>query len=116
MKRFQGGLVFKAHRPLYHSVLGSRVIKKKKKYRGASAGPAHRHSLPVWREAGPANHHDDKVDSVEQVVNKELSLLGGRPARIVARRSKSRIPFPSFSSSSLLLPSLELSDTKDYEP
>ena len=26
-----------------------------------------------WREAGPPNHHDDKVDSV---VNKELSLWG----------------------------------------
>ena len=29
-KRFQGGLVFKAHRPVYHSTLGWRVIKKKK--------------------------------------------------------------------------------------
>jgi len=28
--RFRGGLVFKAHRRLYHSTLGSRVIKKKK--------------------------------------------------------------------------------------
>ena len=26
-----GGLVFGAHRPLYHSTLGSRVIKKKEK-------------------------------------------------------------------------------------
>ena len=31
VKRFRGGLVFKAHRPLYHSTLSSRVIKKKKK-------------------------------------------------------------------------------------
>ena len=30
MQRFQGGLVFKAHRLLYHSTLGSRVVKKKK--------------------------------------------------------------------------------------
>ena len=29
VKRFRGGLVFKAHRWLYHSTLGSRVIKKK---------------------------------------------------------------------------------------
>jgi len=28
MKRFRGGLVFKAHRWLYHSTLGSRVIQK----------------------------------------------------------------------------------------
>jgi len=27
--RFRGGLVFKAHRRLYHSTLGSRVIKKR---------------------------------------------------------------------------------------
>ena len=32
VKRFPGGLVFKAHRLLYHSTLGLRVIKKKKKY------------------------------------------------------------------------------------
>jgi len=31
VKRFRGGLVFEAHRLLYHSTLGSRVIKKKKK-------------------------------------------------------------------------------------
>ena len=30
-KRFRRGLVFKAHRPVYHSTLGLRVIKKKKK-------------------------------------------------------------------------------------
>ena len=30
MKRFRGGLVFKAHRLLYHSTIGLRVIKMKK--------------------------------------------------------------------------------------
>ena len=30
VERFRGGLVLKAHRWLYHSTLGSRVIKKKK--------------------------------------------------------------------------------------
>jgi len=29
LKRFRGGLVFEAHILLYHSTLGSRVIKKK---------------------------------------------------------------------------------------
>ena len=28
MKRFRGGLVFKAHRPFYHSTLGLRVINR----------------------------------------------------------------------------------------
>ena len=31
MKRFRGGLVFKAHRLLHHSTLGSRVTKKKRR-------------------------------------------------------------------------------------
>jgi len=31
VKRFRSGLVFKAHRLLYHSTLGLRVIKKEKK-------------------------------------------------------------------------------------
>ena len=35
--RVRGGLVFKAHRWLYHSTLGSRVIKKKKKKGGGHA-------------------------------------------------------------------------------
>ena len=35
MERFRGGLVFKAHRILYYSTLGLRVIKKRR--RGAQA-------------------------------------------------------------------------------
>ena len=34
VNRFRGGLVFKADRLLYHSTLGLRVIKKKKKHTG----------------------------------------------------------------------------------
>jgi len=33
MQRFRGGLVCKAHGLLYHSTLGLRVLKKKKKMR-----------------------------------------------------------------------------------
>ena len=32
LKRFRGRLVFKAHRLLYHSTLGLRVIKKKSRH------------------------------------------------------------------------------------
>jgi len=35
---FRGGLVFKAHRLLYHSILGLRVIKKKKRSFGFMVG------------------------------------------------------------------------------
>ena len=41
VKRFRGGLVFKAHRLVYHSTLGLRVIKKRKNLRsrrGSVAG------------------------------------------------------------------------------
>ena len=38
--------------------------------RGRGSGE---HVLP-WREAGPPNHHDDKVDSDQYLVNKEVSL------------------------------------------
>jgi len=38
VKWFRGGLVFKAHRLLYHSTLGLRVIKKKRKKRRVAAG------------------------------------------------------------------------------
>jgi len=34
VQRFPAGLVFKAHRLLYHSTRGSRVIKKKEKSSG----------------------------------------------------------------------------------
>ena len=40
VKRFRGGLVFKAHRLLHHSTLGSRVITKRKKYALTVAAPA----------------------------------------------------------------------------
>ena len=35
MKRFRGGLVFKAHRRVYHPTLGLRVIKKKRRDSGS---------------------------------------------------------------------------------
>ena len=38
MKRFRGGLVFKSHRLLYHSTLGSKVIKKRRRSKGAGVG------------------------------------------------------------------------------
>ena len=37
VNRFRGRLVLEAHRPLYHSILGSSVVKKKKKTRAESS-------------------------------------------------------------------------------
>ena len=48
VQRFRGGLVFKAHRLVYHSTLGLRVIKKKKKQAVPGAAPPSK-SLPWLR-------------------------------------------------------------------
>ena len=40
LPRFRGGLVFKARRLLYHSTLGSRVTKRKKKHHFAGEEPS----------------------------------------------------------------------------
>ena len=53
MQRFRGGLVFKAHRLLYDSTLGLRVLKKKKKKKVSS--------LP-GKESFPCARKDCKVD------------------------------------------------------
>ena len=42
MKRFRRGLEFKAHRIVYHSTLGSRVIKKKRKKTSRNPGCCYR--------------------------------------------------------------------------
>jgi len=42
--------------------------------------PGKREVKLQWREAGPPNHHDDKVDSDLEVVNKELSMCGRKSA------------------------------------
>ena len=54
VKRFRGGLVFKAHRLLYHSTLGWRVIKKKEGIAGCTGGtPASRRAATPRDRAHP---------------------------------------------------------------
>jgi len=48
--RFRGGLVFKAHRLVYHSTLGLRVIKKKKVWDGPAP-----YAVDAAAHAGPAD-------------------------------------------------------------
>ena len=58
MQRFPGGLVVKALRLLYHSTLGLRVIKKKKKVSAGCIRRPRQQRLPEQ----PANSpHDDQV-------------------------------------------------------
>jgi len=45
LKRFRGGLVFKAHRLVYHSTLALRVIKKKGGEEGMEQEPSDREVL-----------------------------------------------------------------------
>ena len=87
----QGGLVFEAYRLLYHSTLGLRVIKKKKAPITRSC-----QGTPVeagYYSLGPGTH----LPSPIKTCTCECDL------------------FPT-SSSSVLLSSLELSDTQVYEP
>jgi hypothetical protein len=53
VKRFRGGLVGKAHRLLYHSTLGWRVIKKRKKKDAIVAMGSPASPFPVSVEAPP---------------------------------------------------------------
>ena len=54
MQRFRGGLVFKAHRLLYHPTLGVRVIKRKKR---------------INRQSCPASGHDFQVKQPNHLVH-----------------------------------------------
>ena len=57
--RFRGGLVFKAHRLLHHSTLGSRAIKRKKRGRRDGWYGDLEADLRVWEEGAEA---DVRVD------------------------------------------------------
>ena len=69
MKRFRGGLVFKAHVLVYHSTLGSRVINKKKRSRRKGNILAFRHCRealprrdPPRRHVSPPNHQPQSIN------------------------------------------------------
>jgi len=68
---FRGGLVFKAHRLVYHSTLGSRVIKKKREEKDA------RHDGMV--QAGWSESCQALVRSHEE---RRCSILGPTQSRI----------------------------------
>ena len=79
MKRFRGGLVFKVHRLLYHSTLGLRVIKKKRRER--------KHLFGREKE-------DEDVHAVEQDDGKHdvLDEEVGLPLDLDPRYQKRRPP------------------------
>jgi len=54
--QFRGGLVFKAHRLLYHSTLGLRVIKKKKKVHLSFASTAPEEEVLTIRHTSQFKH------------------------------------------------------------
>ena len=67
VERFQGGLVSKAHRLLYHSTLGSRVKKKKK------------HTKATW------SHCASRIDIFLSLVRRLFSSITGHVARVLGR-------------------------------
>ena len=77
MKRFRGGLVIKAHRLWYHTTLGSRVIKKKRRLRHLPfrvARDLDRLVVPLVDHAVLVNPEDGRVGRVDE----SLQLLGDR--------------------------------------
>ena len=112
------GLVFKAHRLVYHSTLGWRIIRSHllpgsqvlsgnvKRFRGGLAFKAHRllyHSTLSWR-----------VIKSRLIRGRQVGQATYRGARIW--QGHRHLFLGSSSSSSLLLSSLELSDTQVYGP
>ena len=67
VEQFRGRLVFQAHRLVYHSTLGLRVIKKKKK---VDRGGGKRFSgwLAVRRSSGPGRDSGSGQENVQGVV------------------------------------------------
>jgi len=74
VKRFRGGLVFEAHRLVYHSTLGLRVIKRRRRKRACS------------EQTGPARYkclyHSRKVD-VRLPANGNSNSHGARPVHLI---------------------------------
>jgi len=62
VQRFRGGLVFKAHRLCVSLNSGLESNKEEEEGSGQTSDRQREFNLP-WHEAGPPNHHDDKVDS-----------------------------------------------------
>jgi len=157
VKRFRGGLVFEAHRRLYHSTLGLRVIKKKEKpytpnpesiqpttlnSRPGVGGTVGEPRLLASRARPPPPHHPhpqsphphrcatqrraslSRANGAWLVVDHFLRgrrLMKKKKSRDVARltcvtRPELNRVVKSSATSSLLLSSLELSETKVKQP
>ena len=73
VKRFQGGFVYEAHRLLYHSTLGWRVITKKKNR------PFETTSIRPLRSSGRrTSTYSDEIDLTPDVISTFVTL----PSRI----------------------------------
>jgi len=138
MQRLQGGLVFQARRLLYYSTLGLRVIKKRRSIRAVlvvlmvSRGAWPKVQAPALtplpgtqRSSQPSLYslHSATCSKWLSGGNKVMELpaqappyISTQPLATQAALLSPSAPAPSerdfFSSSSLLLSSLELSDTQ----
>ena len=80
MKRFREGLVFKAHRLLYHSTLGLRVIQKKKNAGGCAS--------PIESEETDTLPRFPRIAVLRG--KRELSIPRGRVAKVGSSNSYHR--------------------------
>jgi len=103
VKRFRGGLVFKAHRRVYHSTLGWRVIKKRRSEHFAlrrndlgeilNTGP--RVSLFFTLVTGPRRSLSltlSDTNVYEPQIRARVSVAGSREPRTICRASRISAP------------------------
>ena len=70
VKRFRGGFVSKAHRRVYHSTPGSRVIKKREDYR-----PSHTSQIDCFCFQIPGRKQTKSVSFIQGIFRAKLNRL-----------------------------------------
>ena len=96
VKRFRGGLVFKAHRLLYHSTLGLRVIKRgrerrrtsRRALRSSATGMRRLSPVPFAAESSPSSrssfglsHHQNSTFNPERCTLKHRCRVNSAQVR-----------------------------------
>jgi len=91
VKRFRGGLVFKAHGLLHHSTLGLRAIKKKRRYTlNVRAGITSPHGSIKWSVFRPQIYQPSWFDQMVRVQTSDLPCQRFEYASLQLNRETTR--------------------------
>ena len=86
IKRFRGGLVFKAHRRLYHSTPGWRVVTKKRRYQ-CEPQPYHAYIRARQRHISACHTEDSHVQN-SGMARAIFQVKGSQPVEVFPPREK----------------------------